>query len=540
MKYLNICLLIILFIQPLSLSQVENIPVENTVYDFLKIMQIKGIIQEYDDFLLPLSRQEISDLIRTIKGKERELSRIESEILDIFIKKFNVNDKPSSLLSNSSGGIVNLFYYSDSLINLTVNPILGARSLSVLNENANNASIFKLGGHLYGSYDDWFGFLLAGTNEVVFGSREAALRELSIAQSFTFNDTKINFADYTSGYIRLKKEGLSLQLGRERLLLGSGYNNRMVLSHNPPIFDFIRFNFDHKYFNYKFLHGWLVQPKMLIPVDSIFSVGEKLSKYIALSRLGFNPSSRLKLGISQFIIYANRPFELAYMNPFLFWESAQRSMNDLDNSFLSFDARFLLTEGMEINSSIIFDDIHFERLFKDGWNIVDNRNAWNAGIILSEPVIFSNLSLSLDYVQVRPYMFSHPGIGEMLTFTNNGYQLGIPYKPNSAALDIKATYLISPILTANVQFDYYLHGDNIRNSEGDLVKNYGGDILEYHTYWDSGKVYLLEGNLSKQYLVTLGLSYELINFLYLNFSYSNFSGLNSENIFRLSMNYEIF
>ena len=86
------------------------------------------------------------------------------------------------------------------------------------------------------------------------------------------------------------------------------------------------------------------------------------------------------------IIYANRPFEAAYLNPFLFWESAQRSRGDLDNSFLSVDVRYKIMNGMEASASMIWDDILFSVLFKGEFDKVNNRSTWKTGMILTNPV----------------------------------------------------------------------------------------------------------------------------------------------------------
>ena len=91
---------------------------------------------------------------------------------------------------------------------------------------------------------------------------------------------------------------MNLELGRERLLWGIRYINRMVLSDNPPLFDFLKFHMAYKSLRYDFLHAWLVQPFETINADTV-TFRQKGSKYLAISRLGINPTPDLELGISQ-------------------------------------------------------------------------------------------------------------------------------------------------------------------------------------------------------------------------------------------------
>jgi hypothetical protein len=299
------------------------------------------------------------------------------------------------------------------------------------------------------------------------------------------------------------------------LLLGAGYLNRLVLSNNPQMFDFLRFNFHYKTLSYDFLHGWLVQKPLYVYMDSTnVSEKQKRSKYIAISRLGYTPTPELKLGVSQIIIYSNRPFEAAYLNPFLFWESAQRSMNDFDNSFLSFDGRYKITDGIELSASIILDDINFSTLGK--WNSVNNSLVWQTGAYITSPMLFPNMVAEIEYSQNRPYMFSHPGFSEALTYTNNGYLLGINLQPNSTLFSFKLTYFVNGKLKVDALFEHLLHGENIYNQNGNLLLNVGGNVFEYHTLYDSPQVALLAGNIERINVWTLNLEYEFLYGFYVN------------------------
>ena len=115
--------------------------------------------------------------------------------------------------------------------------------------------LVNFGGQIYGSYSNFLGFLIEGVNGTQYNNREVAKLDPRVKTSFTFNNTGINFFDYTQGYIRLKKDDVNLELGRERLVWGIGYINRMVLSDNPPPFDFLKLHIAYKSLRYDFLPG---------------------------------------------------------------------------------------------------------------------------------------------------------------------------------------------------------------------------------------------------------------------------------------------
>lgn len=532
-------------------AQTENVPADNPVYNFLQRMSVSGHLKNYDDIILPLSREKVLkfltelDTCGTLSGTDKRLLtryyekiRIPSaagstvNIFDGFPSEF-----PENLITDRQK---HLYFYKDSTVNFSIDPVF--ESENIYSSQAGEGSpIINFGGIVRGSYDGWLGFSLSGTNGIVYGSRKAALHDKRIAQSFTFNKTGLNYFDGTSGYIRLKKGIVNLELGRERILWGNGYINRTIFSGNPQLFDFVRFGISYKKFRYDFIHGWLVQPPDTAFHDSLAGyIRYKPSKYIAVSRLGYRANDRLTLGISQMIIYSGRPFEAAYLNPFLFWESAQRSMNDLDNSFLTFDGRYLITDGLEISSSIIFDDINFKYLFrKKGWDRSNNGNEWQVSSMITSPILPDDFTLKLELTQIRPYMFSHPGIGEALTYTNNGYLLGTDMQPNSSRISAEADYRLSSRAYISADYSHTLHGENIYDKNGNLLRNVGGSVFNNVSIYDAEYVYLLDGNVRLTDDFKFNINYEISYRYYFNFTYRyihrNFDNLSSnDNILTLS------
>jgi len=519
--FLSICFYLNLF------AQVENVPVHHPVYPFLKKMQVKGILKNYDDIIIPFSRQEINSFLIQIDSSRNKLSIADGDFLDRMKERLlSKNEKGVDLFDNFPDELDNnliadkekhLYHYKDSSISFYIDPIIEYKFI-YSTPGKSNSSLLNLGGGLRGSYNNWFGFYLTGTNGTVFGNREIARLDRRVEQSFTFNNTKINYFDGTQGYLKLHKDIVNFQLGRERILWGRGYLNKMILSDNPQLFDFLKFDLTYKSLKYNFLHAWLVQPKTTLFIDSLRGYARnKPAKYFAASRLSFTPNEKLAFGISQIIIYANRPFEAAYLNPFLFWESAQRSLNDLDNSLLSLDGKYCIADGLEISSAIFIDDIHFKKIFKN-WANIQNRIAWQVSTFLTDPLIFNDLTFKVEYLQIRPYIFIHPGLGESLTYTNNSYLLGFDLPPNSIRFSTEINYRFSGKFNMTFRYDHSIHGNNIYE-DGLLVKNVGGNIYENNRITDSEIAYLLDGKKEVMDYFTINFIYEFLYGLYFQAEY---------------------
>jgi hypothetical protein len=537
-------ILILLFLVILSDAaspQNDYVSAVHPVYTFLKSMSVRGIISEYSDAVLPLSRKEITNHLFTLNKNSEHLSSTEIQLVSKYLSRFDYSDfnivtEDIRYLFRSKEK--KFYYYIDSLTSFSVSPVFET-SLMYSTSTRKSSSFFNFGGYSYGSYSDWFGFSVSATNAYVTGDRETAAFDERVRRSFTFNQTAINFFDETRGHFGLHSGIFHLQFGRERILWGVGYNDRLILSDNPPLFDFLRFNISYKILNYDFLHGWLVQNTQIKNVDLLPDVEIKPSKYIAANRLGINLSNNLNLGVSQVMIYSNRPLEAAYLNPFLLWESAQRSLHDLDNSFLILDAEVKAAKGLAVSGTYLFDDINFNLI--EDWNNISNRSGWQLSTFITYPVVLKDMILKLEYTQIRPYTFSHLGTGtDALTYTNSGYMLSYPYQPNSALLSFLLGYNFSEDISLNIKYSFLKHGDNKRDSSG-ILQNYGGNIFEFPRDSDPGKTYLFEGILTNEHVLSFTFSRELLRNYLLEFNsdfiFSKTEGVSvSRSIHRVTLN----
>ena len=75
----------------IALSQVETVPADHPVYSFLKQMQVKGILKNYNDVILPLSKQQVINDLKQIDDKSEKLNQTDKEFLQRMEEKFGMN-----------------------------------------------------------------------------------------------------------------------------------------------------------------------------------------------------------------------------------------------------------------------------------------------------------------------------------------------------------------------------------------------------------------------------------------------------------------
>ena len=71
-----------------AFPQVENVPLSNKVYDFLKQMSVKKIIPSINDDDPNLSRREVADFLNQVDSKSIELSNTEEKLLNKYKIEF--------------------------------------------------------------------------------------------------------------------------------------------------------------------------------------------------------------------------------------------------------------------------------------------------------------------------------------------------------------------------------------------------------------------------------------------------------------------
>ncbi|MDI6778950.1 MAG: capsule assembly Wzi family protein [Bacteroidota bacterium] len=532
MKYSHYILLILVLILGTTLfvfPQAENVPANHSIYQFLKRMEVKKIISQYHDAVLPLSRKEIAQFILQIKKHKEELTNTEKEILSDFIIEFeyelfkSTNNSFSLFGRMESGKFFDkekYFYtYLDSNVTLFVDGLLTfdfRRSTGVgLHDNT---SFIEGGPRLRGSVFTNLGYYFQLTNAAFWGSRDVLRRDKRINQSFALGTMNSRNFDFVEGYLRYGGEIISAQIGRERVLWGNSYGDKIILSDYQRVFDAIRFDAGYKNFRYTFMHAWILGKS-----DSLLNYASYMGyesivadKYFAAHRLELSLGNSIDLGVQEITIYSNRSVDLGYLNPVTFFESVQRSRQERDNGFLAFDAQVRPFKDYELQGTLFFDDINIPLFGTDSWQ---NRYAYQAGLMAVDPLGIPNTNFIIEYTRITPYMFSHNRSREN-DYGSNKVLLGTQIGPNAESWHFRVDYCFSRKFILSGRFEIQNSGENEYDSTGKLIRNVGGDFLQpWRSGLDRESVTFLDGIRVNTYIGQLFAMYEVMNEFFVDARY---------------------
>ncbi len=88
MKFIIKLLTVFLLFCVTVFSQIENVNANDPVYDFLKSLNVKGVINNFNDITLPLSKKNIIEKLKEAKKNQNKLSENELGLLDSYLIKF--------------------------------------------------------------------------------------------------------------------------------------------------------------------------------------------------------------------------------------------------------------------------------------------------------------------------------------------------------------------------------------------------------------------------------------------------------------------
>ncbi|MEK7670973.1 MAG: capsule assembly Wzi family protein [Bacteroidota bacterium] len=533
-----------------SFGQVETVPAAHPVYTFLKRMEVKGIIERYHDAILPLSRREVGKFLLDVQKKSEQLTLSERNTTTDFLSEFQydiggsidgflsvVNSSEPSFGDALSEEFSNrekfLYALKDSSVTMFVNGLLtfDARRIRGDALGSDHSEFIQFGGRIRGTIFDKLGYYLQGTNAQFWGSRELLERDPVLGQNYTLlTATDAQNFDFSEGYARYDAGIVSVQFGKERMLWGTGYDQKMIASDNVRTYDFLRADFQYKALKYTFFHGSLLGRRSALtfklPSDTTVSYTEPTAadKYFAAHRIEFSFPHLVDVGFQEMAIYSNRSIDFAYLNPFIVLESAQRSREERDNVLWAFDIQTHFMSGLELNATIVFDDLHFGEFFEPRWY---NRYAYQAGFMLTDPLFIPNATLMVEYTRVKPFVYAHDRSRED-SYTSLNAMLGPRIGPNADSWFVRADYFPLRNLTFSLRVTLVRHGENRLNPDGTIADiynadgtlrqsgNVGGDVFQGHRSKDPLNAHFLDGIVLKSRTIQFLAMYEIVNQIWLD------------------------
>ena len=428
-----------------SSSQTVFEPIHSGVYNFLDLMAQKGLI-EFHDIIRPVSREYIAEKLQQLSTENRELTSLESEELNFYMKDFSLelgfiqNSKfkiqNSELTKNTTTNILNydpfgrlrMFSYQDSLFQINASPVLG---YELGTKDGAKYSHRWDGIYLYG-YLDKIGYSFRFQDNSEDGTTIDPIKNFTPATGVVIAKADANNIQYSEINVNLAYNWSwgDISIGKDFLNWGYGQSGLLVLSDKAPSFPFIRLNIHPaNWFSFNYIHAWLNSGV----IDSTSSYATLLPnqnrtifrpKYLAQHTITLTPTKGLDISLGESMIYSDN-LQIAYLVPIMFFRLADHYLSQADNNaggnaqfFFGVSSRNQI-KNTHLYGTLFIDEITLEGLF----NPATQRNQIGftlGGSVTDLPI--DNLTVTAEFTKIYPYVYTH--YIPTLTYQNNGYIMG--------------------------------------------------------------------------------------------------------------------
>ncbi|MEN9611239.1 MAG: hypothetical protein RLZZ628_2053 [Bacteroidota bacterium] len=411
----------------------------------------------------------------------------------------------------------NFYEYDSKYFKLKVNPMLIFKFGKSQGE-AETPFMNQRGIELRGSIDDRIYFY---TNLIESQSRFANYVTDNIRKydylpgAGLYKDYPVGFLSGNNAFDYLTAEGyigfnvtkhVGVQFGHGKNFIGDGYRS-LFLSDNADNYLYLKLNTNIWKFSYQNIFAE-------VGIDNnVYGAASGLygKKYFATHHLSYRLSKDLQVGLFESVIFS-RPnhFEFQYLNPVIFYRSAEHHIGSPDNAMVGFDGRWNLFKKFSLYGQFMLDELHFKDLISQDASWV-NKYGIQAGVKYIDVLGIDHLDGQAEYNLVRPFTYTH--YDSVSNYTHHSQPLAHPLGANFTELILKLRY--QPVQ------QMVLEGRIIRAKVGEELndgKSYGNDIRLLYLSRVSDTAPLYQGDMATITSVALDASYQLYHNVFLDFN----------------------
>lgn len=508
-------------------SQGTYVPMNHWVYDYLGRLETRQVIQGVINGSMPLSRVEIARYLARVQKHEDLLSKVEQDQLNFLTIEFKeelsaaggqvkpyrtriqrlretrlARKVPDILYQNNR----NLLSWNEDPFSIYFDPILYyARSYSdvdyqvSLQKNFQRSSGFRA----WGNFTDYLGFFIDVRDTKEWGTTRYKIGNYTLPRLGFVRATDPGhiYHDETAAYLKLGFEHLQITYGKFSNFWGPGRSGSLILSDYATSYDQVKLEFIFNHLKFTSIYAFLIDYK-----EHDQDVLQQ-KNYLAAHRLEFLPWQWLALGLSESVVFNGRSFEPAYLNPVMFFRSAEHYLGSPDNMMMGIDFKLTALKNFKFYGELFIDDITTTKLGTDWYG---NKLGYQIGSFWVDPFKIKNADVRIEYTRIRPYVYSHKN---SLDYKHYDSLLGHSIGPNADELYWEVNYRLSKWAKMCLFGEVWRHGANFED------RNVGGDVNIPHQFEDDLYANFLDGILEKQNVLGVQFSYEIFRDFYLDLGY---------------------
>ena len=280
----------------------------------------------------------------------------------------------------------------------------------------------------------------------------------------------INQREPSRAFAVVGGKGWSLEIGRDRLLMGAGVTGSLIMSDSLPYHNILRYSAFGSKYKYSFMMSFLQHMK-----DDRKGILFYMTHRLECRFL----SDRLYAAVNESIMYKNDNgfMDLRYVNPVMYFHNY--FISDLANSIVDLEISHSFARGWNLYTQIAIDQ------FTTSWEVADGDDTdplamgFLMGLRYVTCVQKGVLTLNLEGAYTMPYLYlratnipegSHvqdpedPGLGSIGLYRGNRFFLGYTYGGDAVVIDLEANYSVPGDWEAGAELMFMNHGEKNASS----------------------------------------------------------------------------
>jgi hypothetical protein len=517
---------VLFFIPGLIFSQSANIPVNRDYYHLIERYEIMNgrFSQNFHSHVKPYQRAWLGAYLDTLYSSADFMERLSSR--DNFNLQYLATDSWEWTESDSSDSAKpiwkvfyrkknDLFHVEQGDFDLHVSPVL---YLSAGTESESDVTTYinTRGVELRGSISKRLGFYsFLSTTQAVYPNyiRNWTLENGVVPNEGFWKDFKNNGVDYftAAGYVsfELVKNYMNAQFGFDKSMTGTGHRS-FIISDFGPGYTYLRFNTKIWRINYSNLFAQGIADQTFNPGGSIAVKYPK--KFFASHHLSINITDNFNLGLFESVVIGDSTerFNVAYLNPIIFYRALEHQGGSSENVIVGMDAKWNVGHSILLYGQLVLDEFYLKEIRAgNGWWA--NKFGGQLGAKYVNVLGINNLDLQLEYNVARPYMHAHQDI--YTNYAHYRHPLGHVLGGNFQEVLVIAKCQPFKRLMLTAQLNLANYGedeDEAINWGKDVMKSYNTRVQEYDNKIGQGvDSRLFYGDLTLSYMWKHNLFFDL-------------------------------
>lgn len=374
-------------------SNLETLPAWHWSYDYIEMLQNRGVFQELSAIEKPYTKGQVAEAILKTKQKTKLINALSEETLKMFqLMEREFKSELKEIGQNENDQNINLGLY--------LQPEL---------DNSEEETEFK-------------GFYRGRANVRI--SSALTLHSAILFDRYAIDDPLYvgkEWRDMTAyneqAYLKFLKGPFSFKFGRDYLEWGANQKGSLFMSDVSRPLDQMQGSLFIGPFKYTFLTTFLDKVPDSLETDRYFSAHRLVGNFF---------QNKLQVSITEAVLYGgrNRPVDYVYLNPTLIYYDAELNRSVKDNKFLNFEVAGYPASNLFTYANFLIDDIQIEKTGPG--DLEPNEIGMIFGFKWADPFKCNNLTVSGEYAKVtnRTYKTAYPW--ETFVFQNHplGHPLG--------------------------------------------------------------------------------------------------------------------